>query len=210
MRTVCKTVYQFHELSEQAQKKAIENYRANEVNTDYIYDEAYNTVKKFNEVFGLKEDRRSWLDFNAGHIDGNILNLKGQRLRTYIENNFGAHITKGKYFSLWSKSEVSFKHHKDGHPALKSRYSKVMFERNCALTGVCYDQSILQPMYEFLDWNLRPDYNSYMDFETLMNDCFASLAKDIEDEVAAQNSDEAIADTIESNGYEFDENGNWE
>lgn len=82
-----------------------------------------------------------------------------------------------------------------------------MFDNSCTLTGVCYDQSILQPIYDFLQYTGKPDYYSYMDFETLMDECFASLEKDVEDEENAQYEDDAIIDTIQANDYEFTKDG---
>lgn len=208
MKTIRTKVYSFSELNEAAQQKAINNYRNNGIDTDYIYDDAHNTVKQFNNLFGTKESGRSWLDINTGHIDDNILNLKGLRLRTYIINNFGHKLYKGKYFSLWSKTEKSYKYYKEGFPVLKSRYSKVLFDNCCVLTGVCYDNSILQPVYDFIEnYKGKADYYSYMDFETLMNDCIAELGKDIESEIDGINEDAHIAELLQNNDQEYTKDG---
>lgn len=208
MKTIRTKVYQFNELTEQAKQQAINDYRNAGIDTDFIYDDAHNTVKEFNDLFGTKEDSRSWLDINTGHIDDNIMNLKGLRLRTYIINNFGHKLYKGKYFSLWSKTEKSYKHYKDGYPVLKSRYSKVLFDNCCVLTGVCYDDSILQPVYDFIEnYKGKADYYSYMDFETLMNDCISELEKDIESEVEDMNGDEYITEQLENNEQDYTKNG---
>ena len=208
MKTIRTKVFSFSELNEAAQQQAIKDYRNNGINTDHIYDEAQNTVKEFNDLFGTKEDSRSWLEIYTGHIDDNIMNLKGLRLRTYIINNFGHKLYKGKYFSLWSKTEKSYKHYKDGYPVLKSRYSKVIFDNCCVLTGVCYDNSILQPVYDFIEnYKGKADYYSYMDFEMLMNDCIAELEKDIESEVDAMNGNEYITEQLENNDQEYTKDG---
>lgn len=209
MRTVRTKVYKFDELSEQAQQKAVDSYIAQYgIETDFIYDEAHETVKAFHEAFGTKENRRSWLECDCSNIENDVLELKGLRLRTYIINNFWDNLFKGKYFSLWSKTEVSFKYHKEGYPVLKSRHSKVLFDNTCTLTGVCYDMSLLQPIYDFIEYKDKPDYYSYMDFETLMNDCFASLEKDIDSEVEAQSSFEVVSEQLRSNDSEFTKQGN--
>lgn len=203
MKTITIQAYSFDELNEQAQEKAINWYRDNRISTDHIYDEASNTVRKFHELFGTKEGSMSWLDVRTGHIDDNVMNLKGIRLRTYIINNFGNQLFKGKYYSLWSKKEKSFEHYPNGYPVLKSRHSKVIFENNAVLTGWYYDDMILQPVYQFLDWKLRPDYNTYMDFETLMTDCFKELEKAIEEEIEATTSDENIIEEIKDRDIQF-------
>ncbi len=208
MRTIRTKVYSFDELNEAAQEKAIQHFRMQGMETDFIYDDAYKTAQKFHEAFGTKEDGRTWLEVYTGHIDDNILQLKGLRLQKYIWNNFKNTLYKGKYFSLWSKTEVSYKYYKEGYPVLKSRHSKVIFQNCCVLTGVCYDDSLLQPIYDFLErYAEKADYYSYMDYETLLNDCFANLEKDIENEVEAQSSDECIIEHIQANEYEFKADG---
>lgn len=207
-RTIRTKVYKFDELNENAKQKAIENYRNSSVDTSFIYDDAHETVKKFHEIFGTKEGRNSWLDVNTDSIDDNICELKGLRLQKYIWNNFKTSLYKGKYFSLWSKTEKSYKHYKDGYPVLKSRRSKVMLDNSCVLTGVCYDDSLLQPVYDFLErYQQKADYYSYMDFATLINDCFESLEKDVKSEEESQYDDDVITENIVNNEYEFTADG---
>ena len=207
MKTIRTKIYEFSELTPDAKEKAIDQLRYS-FPTDHVYDEAQKTVEAFHELFGTKSGSRSWLDCNSGHIDDNIMNLKGLRLRTWIINNFGKELYKGKYFSLWSKTEKSYKHYKEGYPVLKSRYSKVLFDNSCVLTGVCYDMSLLQPVYDFLDnYHVKVDYYSYMDLETLFNDCFSELEKDIDSEVQVMTDDEYVIEQIEANEYEFFKDG---
>ena len=80
-------------------------------------------------------------------------------------------------------------------------YSAIQLENCCVLTGVCYDDDILQPIYEFLD---NP---KNIEFETLLNDCIYSLCHSVSSEIENQNTDEYITEQIECNGYEFDEDG---
>jgi len=207
-RTIRTKVYKFDELSEDAKQTAIDYYRNNSVDTSFIYDDAHNTVKEFHNIFDTKEGNRSWLDVNTDGIEDNVLELTGLRLQKYIWNNYKTKLYKGKYFSLWSKTEKSYKHYKEGYPVLKSRHSKVILDNCCVLTGICYDNSLLQPMYDFLErYNDKKDYYSYMTFETLINDCFESLQKDIENEESAQYEDENIIDNILANEYEFTADG---
>lgn len=206
METIEVQTYQFAELTKAAKEIAIRNWQSKGVDVSYIYDEAHKTVQKFNDIFDLKEGNHSWLEYK---MPGMYLpeKLVGWRLRTWIINNCYDQLIKGKYFSLWSKTEKSFKYHREGYPVLKQRYSKVMFERSYPLTGICYDADILQPLYEFLDWNLRPDYNSYMTIEALLNDCFESLQKSIEKEIEDRNSEEACIEDFEANETKFLQNG---
>lgn len=209
MKTITKTynVYSFDELSNKAKQTAIDNYRYKDMDTSHVYDEAYETIKAFHEVFGTKEGRRSQWNVNTDHIEETICNMKGLRLRTYLINNFWNKIYKGKYYSLWSKVEFPFnKAHGKPYPALKTRYSKVMFTKDCPLTGVCYDYSILNPIYDFIDSYTEEKY-SHVTFDMLMNDCIQSLERDVENEIESMNEDEYIIEQIEDNDYKFTEDG---
>jgi len=79
------------------------------------------------------------------------------------------------------------------------------FSKDCPFTGVCYDETLLTPFRSFL-------LGTYKNFETtclrdLLNDAFNSLEKCINDEIDYRNSEEAILESIESNNYEFYEDG---
>jgi hypothetical protein len=207
MKTIEITLYKFEELSEAAQQKAINNYR-DEGNNDseYCYHEAHDTVKKFNDIFNTKYGHESWLDVRTSHIDDNTINLKGLRLRKYIINNYWSQLDKGKFFSLWSKTEKSYKHYKEGHPVLKKRYSKVLFDNSCVLTGVCYDHDILDPIYNLIE-KYDPKQHDNLDMETLFEDCFYSLKKSLENEDQYRNSDEYIFEELTNSNHVFTENG---
>ncbi len=210
MRTVRIKVLKFDELTEQAKQKAISDFRNKGIETDYIYDDAYASVKKFHEIFPTKEGSRSWLDIQTGHIDDVILELKGLRLQKYLWNNFKNEIFKGKYFG---DAEVKhcIKHkriksidHKNGN-FTNAYYSAIKLDSSCVLTGVCYDLDLLDPIYAYLN---KTDFsNDTTTFESLLEDCFKSLEKSIESEVDDRNSDESIQEDIENNKYEFTAEG---
>ena len=81
-------------------------------------------------------------------------------------------------------------------------YSAINLEHSCVLTGVCYDEDILAPVYEFLE---KPNFR--IDFEDLLNDCIYSLCHAVQSEIEYQTSDEGIEGTILANEYEFTEDG---
>lgn len=209
MRTIRTKVYKFNELSKTAQEKAIYNCRDMfSEDISMVYDEAYYSVKKFNEIFCTEQGRKSWLDVRTDQIDDNILQLKGLRLYKYIWNNFKAQLFKGKSYSLWSKTEKSYKHYKDGFPVLKTRHSRIILENSCVLTGVCWDEDLLQPIYDLLNWKAE-DYksNDNIDFETLMDNCFYSLKSSLDKQEEYINSEEYTRQMLESNDYEFTQDG---
>jgi len=196
MKTVEINIYQFSELSEQAKENAIEQVR-NNLSLDYIFDEAVESLHKFADIFSIKIKQFDFLETSRNDIvfklEDNILQLSGQRLAIYLWNNFKSDLYKGKYYSLWSKTEISYKHHKNGYPVLNDC---------CVLTGVCYDQDLLDPIYKFLE---KP---TDINFEELLNDCIQNLCKSVASENDYRYSDEGIIEDIESNDFEFEENGN--
>ena len=204
MRTVRTKIYKFEELTKEAQQKAINKHRE-VMDNDFIYDDTHKVVEAFNDVFETKEGRNSWLDVYTDHMEENILELKGLRLQKYLWNNYKNQLFKGKYYSLWSKKDISYKYHKNGYPVLKSRYSKVLKQNSCVLTGMCYDDYMLQPIYDFLE--KRNFSNCTITFYNLINDCFDELRKTVENEIDYRNTDDAIIEEIKANDYEFTKDG---
>jgi hypothetical protein len=194
--TIEQTVYNYSDLllpeNEALKAKVITNFETGDF--DYIWNDAHQTVKKFNEVLNLREGVHSWLDFNPNcSNDAYQYDLTGLRLRTFVINNF--------YSDLYERKLIY-----KGNNIKKSRVSKLFKNRCCVLTGVCYDESILQPVY-----NLIEKYDNSMSeltFEQLIKDCLNTLRKDIDNEIEYNQSDVAILETIQANEYEFDSDGN--
>lgn len=211
MRTIELKAYSFDELSEEAREKAINKYRDNMYNyTPHFIEEANDTFEKFADLFGI---RWSNIDYcepyrNEYHLtfDDNIISLSGQRLATYIWNNYKNDLFKRKFL----KSFDGHKNHKNivnkTAPTTKKEYcfyySAILLDNCCVLTGVYYDDDMLKPIYEFLD---KPKDN--IDFETLLNDCIYSLCHSVSSEIEYTYTDEYITEEIEANGYEFYEDG---
>jgi hypothetical protein len=207
MRTVTTTLYSFDELSEEAKQTAIENFRGGGVETSYYWDEARESVKEFHDIIGTKEGNSSWLDIQTGHIEDDILQLSGVRLRTYLINNFPELFYERKYRTSFSKDERpsthpmrSTKNRKDGTFWIK-HHSNFLTESCCPLTGVCYDEDILDPLKAFIK---QPDSRT---FEDLLSETMESLRISLEKEDDYRNSDEAIQEDIEANDYEYTEYG---
>jgi len=211
MKTITVNLYEFNELSDEAKENAINHFR--DKNTDYSWfvEEANDTFEKFAKIFNIDwrniyycEPYRN--DYKLD-LDDNIINLSGHRLAKYIWNNYKRDLFKGKYYSV--KSNKVLKHKRVKSEILKNGnvfnayYSKIQLENSCVLTGVCYDEDILKPVYDFLD---KPKDN--INFETLLNDCIYSLCHSVSSEIEYRESDKGITEEIESNDYDFDEDGN--
>jgi hypothetical protein len=197
MRTITTTtdVYTFAELSEESKEKAIENYRNKGYEPDW-QSENIDTLNKFAEIFPVKIKNWEYGSYRGDGVsfeftaDSDIEELTGQRLATYLWNNYKSYLYKGKYYSI----------HKNGK--YYSRHSKIQLEHSCVLTGYCMDDDILQPIYDFMS---KPDKRT--DFKELMADCFHAWIKACNEDIEYQNSDEHIKEELEINNYEFTENG---
>lgn len=156
MRTIRTKVYEFNELSENAQQKAIDNYRNrnNSYNVQYLYDEITDSAKAVAELFNLKFGREC-TDIRTGHIDDNILALSGVRLYKYIVNNYYNNLFTPKYIKTIDRELKCKQFICKVYDGVKGRFTQLfskltMVNDGCPLTGVCYDNDILEPVYEFL------------------------------------------------------------
>jgi len=215
MKTIEIQLYSFDELTEDAKSNAIRHYQNNILSFDFIYSDAEKTVDAFCNAFNVKSGSRSWLDCNTSNIDDDVLNLKGFRLQKYIWNNYQNTLYKGKFYNSIANNKILI------HPCIKVHYydvskgaicsssnfyySRIQKTNSCVLTGICYDNDLLSPIYEFLQ--KRDFSNCSTSFDDLLRECFYNLKKSIENEIDYRNSDEAIIEDLEANDYDFLKDG---
>lgn len=221
MRTIRIKLYKFSELSKKAQAAAIEEYRNDTASEPLAWaDENRDSLDKFAEIFPIEVREAYYGDRGEGvsfyfTCEDAIEELSGQRLATYIWNNYKDDLYKGKYFKSWtSKERVSHRKvksqliskatgwtNKEIFGQYWNTYSGLTLEHSCVLTGYYMDDEILEPIYKFLD---KPrDIN----FKDLLEECFNAWVKAGNSDIEDQNSDEYITDTITSNDYEFTKDG---
>ena len=218
METITLQLYNFSELSEEAKDFAINKYRySHSVNTNFIYDEARQTVEAFHEHFPTVSDRRSWFDISFTCSD-TILALSGLRLRSYLINNFGYVLYKRKYIKCIVDNKVlrhkmvvpHFYDVAKGARVSSSNfcYSNLDKTNSGVLTGMCYDDDLLKPMYDFID-KYKDDAQNYhyTTFENIVEYCFDSLRESVETEVEYHTSDEGVSWALSENSYRFLEDG---
>lgn len=202
MRSIQVNVYNINELSEKAKQKAYLSWCST---IDYPWsNENENTLYAFENIFPIKvthweyDEARGYIKFRFTD-DDTIANLSGIRLMKYLYNNYFNHLYKGRYYSLWRKKENS-----TGHkcpPKLISRYSKIILDNCCPLTGYCVDDAILEPIYEFLK---RP-YD--ITFEGLMKKCLDSWITACVEDYAYCYSMEYFIEEALVNDYEYFKDG---
>lgn len=207
MKTIETTIYTFDELSESAKENAINNYRNKGYDNSFYFDEITESVKSVIELFNLKTGRE-YSDIRTSHIDDTILQLSGSRLYAYIINNYGSELFKPKYIKTINRElrckQFICEARKDyeGKPYTQI-YSKIKKDNSCTLTGVCYDEDILQPVYNFLN-----NCTSSTTFEDIISGIESAISNRYSSTEEWVNSEEFIKDEMENNNYEFTEDGN--
>lgn len=206
MTTVEIQIFDFSELSERAKENA-HNTWLGEGHSPNWSEDNLNSLKAFYKVFPIKDTGGDWGGYTELTCEDEVAALSGHRLAKYIWNNYGNVLWKGKYYSLWSKTDQN-PHYRPGGSApmgkLKSRYSKIIkVPQNYNLTGYCMDEAVLQPIYEFLE---KPDNR---DFEDLLTDCVHSWKKAFKEDEESYYSIENFAELCEANEWQFTENGSF-
>lgn len=178
-------MYKFEELTPLAQSVAIHNYREyTQRYDDYSWQNENNdTLKAFADLFEINLNRGT--DNPRFELYDNILELSGQRLATYLWNNYRTKLYKGKYY----------------YTKTKSRHSRVTLEHSGVLTGYCLDDNILSEIYSFI---AKPDSR---DFKTLLINCLESWEYAVRRDQEYQDSDLYIIETIIANEYDFTKDG---
>lgn len=190
MKTVRLKVYTINELAPKAKESALNQIR----NTRYFPwgDEYAKTFEAFCEgMLGANiKHNRTEQTIDLSNFTDEQLELSGIRLMKFIWNNYKSDLYKGKYYSKWINGEC------------KSRRSKVIFAKDCNLTGFCADFDILKPMYEFLE---KPINSTTL--ENLITLCKVSFETALENDIEYHDSDEALIEHCLENDILFTANG---
>ena len=211
MKTITLELFKFNELSEEAKQVAIDDYRSSGKHCGDV-GEVIDSAKAAIELFNLETGRR-YSDVTTCHIDEDILELKGVRAYKYILNNYGYKLFKPKFiksikghkfYTQVICKRYDFSKFKNGKPTLSTFiYSKNQKTDSCVLTGVCYDNDILRPVYDFLS---KPcQYTTIQDIFEQLGEAIAKTFQDFEEWT---NSDEYISEFFEGNDYDFTIDGN--
>ena len=216
MKEITIKLYTFDELSDEAKKRAHNTFLST---GDYwgASDDATATIKKVEELFGIKLSdwengsscpRYPTVTFQDSRWYNDALDLKGNRARAYLWNNFGKVLLTGRYYSKWHGTKYA--------------HSRLFFDRvydgTCPLTGVCFDCDALDPMAYFcfgVVWNgekrvpsgrsLRAD--NAVTVKSVIQDCVYSMFKAFNADCEASESMDYFAELCEGNGWTFEEDG---
>jgi len=188
MKVIEVKVYKFNELNEYAKQHAIEECRNGNVE-DFWQSERINSFDKAKDIYNriYKQDE-----------------LTGVRLYKWIINNLSSEWINVNYIAKHEDGTFSNSEYKHKYNCVKKRLSILFVTNNldnCPLTGVCYDYDFLKPIIDFLKYPTNISASALANYMPT----YESIA---ERDFDYYNSEEAIIETIESNGYDFTEYGN--
>ena len=190
MKTVTRNydIYEVNELSNEARNRAYNNWLSNSCYYPYESDDN-NTLDEFIRLFNIRLNNYnfSFESLNDEEID----EFSGLRLYKYLINNYWRCLFKHKIY-----------YHKDYFTNGKKRLSNIFYTNDCVLTGVCSDEAILEPIYNFLK---KP--NEYTNFLSLMRECLDSFFKYCSSCIEDYESEENFIEICKENDYTFLSNG---
>lgn len=201
MRTETITIYKFNELSEEAKQKAISEYKDN--TSEFTWTREWlDSLEKGLKNFGAELKDCSIDPLNINCSSWRIVNnntgtdeMSGQRLRTWLVNNYWGNFYERKHYGEYRKIEKTGKYK-------YQYYSKCQqIETSCPFTGFCGDEDFMDVFREFLR---KPDSRT---FDELLEDATEKLLRGMENDCEYQLSDEFIAEELDANEYEFNEDG---
>ena len=197
MRTIERKIYHYDELSEQAQKVAIESMR-DEISNVRIESDSYeyqNTLDKIEHIFGVKvynwnvNEYNPYFRFEFTNIEEDTENEPRLLLR-YLNTNVLPYIdNKKRYYSKTSRA------------SRKSRISCNNIYEYC-LTG-CWCDSAIDNALNNIKQSVKNKFNAREFVNSILEGFFEQWRNDYEYAI----SDECISEEIEANDYEFYENG---
>ncbi len=235
MKDVTVRLYDYDELSDEAKKRAYEEWLSHE-HEHLFADEVRYTLKKLAEELGIEVSRWSYdsCSYDVGVIRFKNLNddqlaLAGERARAFLWNNFG-HLVMQPRRKWYSKhadggTDLSGAIHCDGGWENFTRESKVFFDRTydgtCPLTGVSFDCDALDPLAYFcfgVKWDEKEKRRvmvphderwrwMYKTVEDVVRECVDSLFESAQKDYEYQNSEEYFADLCDRNDWMFEEDG---
>ena len=197
MRTIERKIFRYDELSEQAQKVAIEFMR-DEISNAIIDSDSvdyYNTLNKIEQIFGVKvynwnvNEYNPYFRFEFTNIEEDTENDPRLLLR-YLNTNVLPYIdNKKRYYSKTARV---------------SRRSRILSNKSYAycLTG-CWCDDAVDNALNNINQSVKNKFNAREFVESILEGFFEQWRNDYEFAL----SDECIAERIETNDYEFYKNG---
>ena len=197
MRTIERQIFRYDELSEQAQKMAIESMRdeISNVRTESDSDDYRNTLDKIEHIFGVKvydwsvDECNFYFRFEFTNIEEETENEPRLLLRYLNTNVLPCIDNKKRYYSKTARV---------------SRKSRILCHNSYeyCLTGCWCDYAVDNALN-----NIKQSVKNKLNAREFVNSILEGFFEQWQNDYEYSNSDECIAETIEANDYEFYENG---
>ena len=236
MKEITIRLYEYDELSDEAKKKAHEDWLSHE-HEHFCGGEVRDTLKKLEEELGIEVSR--WSYDSCSHDYGTIrfknwnddqLALAGERARAFLWNNFGHLVMqpRGKWYAknvTDGRVDYSGAVYCSGDWRNRCRESKVFFDRTydgtCPLTGVCFDNDALDPLAYFcfgVRWDEKARKRVMVPHgerwrwksktvEDVVRECVDALFESAQRDCEYQDSEEHFAEMCAANDWTFEEDG---
>jgi hypothetical protein len=183
MKVIKIKAYTYAELSQSAQRRAFEKYRSEEFDWS---EEMVEAIRAFYKEFDCIDYSRDYTDIVRK--DRKVCDLEGLVARRY----FLAEVSH----LLWRKKMYTL-------PNGKTRKSRITVEdRDCPLTGMCIDYSLLEPIRSFI---ARPKMNTTV--EDVLRDCVESWRIAYQNEEEYSSSESRFIEDCDANEWIFTEEG---
>ena len=235
MKEITIRLYDYDELSTEAKKRALGEWRSENLE-HFNGREVDDTLEKLQKELGIKVTQ--W-EYTPHYHDSGVIRfmyytddqlaLAGRRAQAFLWNKF-AHLVLQPRKQWYSK-------HRDGRVDLRGylrfdgdwtnmyRESKIFFDRTydgtCLLTGVCFDNDALDPLAYFclgVEWDEKEKKRvmipqskrakwAVTTVEDVLCACVDSLLKTAQDDWNYQFTEEYFAEHARGNEFMFDENG---
>ena len=235
MKEITIRLYDYDELSPETKKRALEEWRSEDVE-HFWGREVKDTLDKLQEELGIEVSRWSYslYDRDSGVIrfpryTDDQLALEGRRAQAFLWNRFSHLIMqpRRKWYSKNQDGRVDLSgslYCGDGWKNMH-RESKIFFDRtydgSCPLTGVCFDNDALDPLAYFcfgVEWDEKEKKRVMIPqskrkrwasttVEDVLRDCVDALLRSAQDDWNSQFTEEYFADHARNNGFAFDESG---
>ena len=190
IETSTRKLYQFAELDEETQQKAIE--KLYDINVDHEwYDCTYEDVKEIGKIIGIRVDKVYFSGFSSqgdgACFEGSYEYAKGsgKAIRTYAPRDTELHGIADRLTAI----QRPYMYGLYAHVKQRGHY----YHENCTEIDVDHDG-----YYDTLP---------YDDIVEELRDFMRWIYSRLEKEYEYLTSEESIKETIEANEYEFDENG---
>lgn len=210
MRTIETQVYTFTELSEDAKERAREWYRRGMDYDTYWHEFIYDDANTIAEIIGIQIDTAP-----VTLMDGSKRYKPAISFSGFYSQGDGACFTgryqyaKGSCKAIRSYAPQDAELHRiaDELQAIQKRHFYMLDSRITQSGNYCHARTMRVETYWDYSADGYPSIDTQDEVEQLIRDFADWIYRQLEKEYEYQNSDEAIDESIECNGYEFNDQG---